>query len=541
MKRKISPNDCKNMFSDKLNSLSMKELGIELKHFAIGTAPEYPSFLANQDNLKKILVEKFSNFFDWNRSQGLEVIYLKSNYGNGKSHFIRTIHSFMNNFENVLAKKVSLKQEKTDLKIKILEGIGQKIIKDTANFLVKVAAVDSLADEKESILLTLSEKYNISPVLSDLIYQAARNQEISKQSQAIAILKGNTMASYLKSFGLRRSDLNNEFYLDVIRVICEYLYECDFYMVIVFDEYEHIYSWKDAQARKAFFQDIKLFTDSIDTYKNLFFVFAESESVDNASEDSDDPAYVSRKKASTYQIANISSEFEVQKLLKMIKARYERYYEISLDQYLDDILESIKNDEQVKTNSNYRTYTQVIIRILDEYRNRPQKSRKAKKSENVSINDKENTVNDSSSGNIDICSKWESSTSISKKTILCDALEYLLSHSNEKILNLSKKRGVCLTQKEQEKIEYHIFVTSKPSSSDFIKRYNDALRIRSETEVTKVIMLYPYKHGVNDEFNYENVIFYNVDKVPNILKEIYSDTSVRDDVLSCLKALEERC
>ena len=98
MRKAISPNDCKAMFSDKLNFLSMKELGIELKHFAIGTAPEYPSYLVNQDELKKILIEKFSNFFDTNRSQGLEVMFLRSNYGNGKSHFIRTIHSFLNNF-----------------------------------------------------------------------------------------------------------------------------------------------------------------------------------------------------------------------------------------------------------------------------------------------------------------------------------------------------------------------------------------------------------------------------------------------------------
>ena len=211
MKKNISPNDCKFMFSDKLNNLSMKELGIELKHFAIGTAPEYPSFLVNQDELKKMLIDKFSNFFDPKRSQGLEVIFLKSNYGNGKSHFIRTIHSFLNNFENVLAKKVSLKQEKTDLKIKILEGVGQKTIKDSATFFVNFAVEDSFADEKEAILLTLGEKLNINSVLSELLYQAARSEDISKQSQAISILKGNYLPAYLKSFGLKRADLNNEF------------------------------------------------------------------------------------------------------------------------------------------------------------------------------------------------------------------------------------------------------------------------------------------------------------------------------------------
>lgn len=540
MKKNITPNDCKSMFSDKLNSLSMKELGIELKHFAIGTAPEYPSFLVNQDELKKMLIDKFSNFFDANRSQGLEVIFLRSNYGNGKSHFIRTIHSFLNNFENVLAKRVSLKQEKTDLKIKILEGVGQKTIKESAVFFVNMAVSDSLADEKEAILLTLSEKFSINTVLCELLYQAARSQDISKQSQAIALLKGNHMPAYLKTFGLKRADINNEFYFDVIRLICNFLYDSNNYMVIVFDEYEHVYSWKDAQARKVFFEDIKLFTDNLDTYKNLFFVFAESESVDNDSEASDDPAYVSRKKGLTYQIKNISSEIEVQKLFKMIKSRYEKYYEVSLDEYDSDVLDEIKNDEQVKTNSNYRNYTKVIMRILDEYKNRPIKVRKPKKVRDNTKVSQDNAYS-SLNGETSIDDKWKAATSISKKTILCEAIEHLLEHSDEQILNKSKKRGIYLTQNQQEKIEYHIIVTENPSSSDFIKRYNEILRIQSENSIERSVILYPYQHDTNNEFNYENVIFYDVNKVPSILKQIYANDDVIEDVFSHLMALESGC
>ena len=35
MKKKISPNDCNEMFEDRLKNLTMKEIGIELKHFEI--------------------------------------------------------------------------------------------------------------------------------------------------------------------------------------------------------------------------------------------------------------------------------------------------------------------------------------------------------------------------------------------------------------------------------------------------------------------------------------------------------------------------
>ena len=53
MKKNISANECKSMFNDKFSTLNMKEIGIELKHFSMGTAPENPSFLVNQDDLKK--------------------------------------------------------------------------------------------------------------------------------------------------------------------------------------------------------------------------------------------------------------------------------------------------------------------------------------------------------------------------------------------------------------------------------------------------------------------------------------------------------
>ena len=88
--------ECNKMFDDRFDTLTMKEIGIELKHFMTGTAPESPSFLVNQEELKKELVEKFRVFFDEDKSQGLEIVFLKSNYGNGKSHFIRMIYTFSN-------------------------------------------------------------------------------------------------------------------------------------------------------------------------------------------------------------------------------------------------------------------------------------------------------------------------------------------------------------------------------------------------------------------------------------------------------------
>lgn len=529
MKKSITPSECKHMFDDKFDVLSMKEIGIELKHFSIGTAPESPSFLVNQGELKRALIDKFSTFFDTNRSQGLEVIFLRSNYGNGKSHFIKTIYSFLNNYENVYAKRVSLKQETTDLKKKVLEGIGHKTLLAAATYFVTCAEEKLQDNLRDAIILSMCEILSIDPNLANLLYQAARSKDISIQSKAIAILKSTYLPDYLKTFQLKASTLNNQFYMDVIRLVCNYLSQINSYMVIVFDEYEHIYSWKDASARRSFFSDIKLFLDDIEIYKNLFFVFAESESMQSSMEASDDPAYLSRKKAQTYQIGDISSESEVSKLYEMIKVRYEKYYNISLDQYDENILKEIMTDEQVKSNNNYRNYTQAIMRILNAYRTNP----KIKKTYPVKSSEKVAAKTQSES--IPMEKKWFSATSISKKTYLCDALEHILTRSDEKIdmKTKSRRQGFYQTQREDTICNYHIIYTDNPGLNDFLKRYKEAVKKQAESGAAKMIMLYPAHQSLCD-LAYDNVIFYDVNKAPRIIAQVKIDISHIDNVLSYL-------
>ena len=111
----------------------------------------------------------------------------------------------------------------------------------------------------------------------------------------------------------------------------------------------------------------------------MFFVFAESDSVDNESESSDDPAFKSRKANLTYQIADISSETEVEKLFRMILKRYEKYYDVSFNAYIDEMLQMVYDHPMVREKTNYRGYTQVIMRVLDQFRNKPPKTKRVKK------------------------------------------------------------------------------------------------------------------------------------------------------------------
>lgn len=539
MKKKISVNDCKSMFNDKFNTLTMKELGIELKHFSMGTAPENPSFLVNQDELKKKITEKFCDFFDVNKAQGLEVVFLKSNYGNGKSHFIRTIYTFLNEYENVITRRVSLKQEETDLKKKILESISQKVLKECATFLINSVEEDALSEEEAAILMAVEEKYSIDANLAKLLYEAARSNDVALQVQAIAILKGNYLPEYLKNFGCKKQELNSEFYYNVIKLVSIYLKEIDYFLVIVFDEYEHVFSWKSEKYRKNLYEDIKLFTDNLATFGNMFFVFAESDSVDNESESSDDPAFKSRKANLTYQIADISSETEVEKLFRMILKRYEKYYEVSFEAYTDDILQMIYDDPLIREKTNYRGYTQAIMRVLDQFRNKPPKAKRVRRNK---VSDNENSkIDEGELYNIEKekYDKWKKATSISKKTMLCEMLEKMIATSKESIVSKSKKKGEYVTRKNQCLKRYYIISTDNPSKKDFEKRVvNLQDFIFSEEE--KIYVLYPASEEDIDDNSNIKTILYNDSTVENSFKIMYGDEIEECDMDVYLSTLDIR-
>lgn len=539
MKKRISVNDCKAMFNDKFNALTMKELGIELKHFSMGTAPETPSFLVNQDELKKKITEKFCDFFDLNKAQGLEVVFLKSNYGNGKSHFIRTIYTFLSEYENVITRRVSLKQEETDLKKKILESISQKVIKECATFLICSVEEDALSEEEAAVLMAVEEKYSIDANLAKLLYEAARSSDVALQVQAIAILKGNYLPEYLKNFGCKKQELNSEFYYNVIKLVSIYLRKIDYYLVIVFDEYEHVFSWKSEKYRKNLYEDIKLFTDNIGTFGNMFFVFAESDSVDNESESSDDPAFKSRKANLTYQIADISSETEVEKLFRMILKRYEKYYEVSFEAYTDDMLQMVYDDPMIREKTNYRGYTQAIMRVLDQFRNKPPKTKRVKKNKDSDNQNKKMEEGEIASIEKEKFDKWKKATSISKKTMLCEMLEKMIDLSKESVVSKSKKQGEYVTHKDQLLKRYYIISTDNPSKKDFEKRLSNLKNFVSSGE-EKIYILYPISHEDIVENSIIKTILYNDSSVESAFKMVYGNELEECDMDTYLSTLDIR-
>ena len=329
----------------------------------------------------------------------------------------------------------------------------------------------------------------------------------------------------MNDFEIKKEELGDGFYFEVIRLICEYLEKKEDYFILTLDEYEHIYSWRNKELINSFFKDIKYFTDHLGIYKNLFFILAESETKETEINRNNldriiDPAYNSRKSIMTYQIDKINSEEDIKNLFNMIKDRYEKYYEIKLDDYVNEILTKIFVDENIKKNPNYRNYSQAIIKILEDYKEILQTNKKVE----IDINNLER--------------KWELSTSISKRSILCDTLEYILKNSDEEIIYSSKKKGFYQTLKNYEKISYYIVVTEKANTSDLKKRCNTIKKEQINEKINKTIVIYPYQKKINDVLvKGIDIIFYDMKDVPIKLEKIFNNPNHIENVASYLQEL----
>ena len=214
----------------------------------------------------------------------------------------------------------------------------------------------------------------------------------------------------------------------------------------------------------------------------------------------------------------------------MILKRYQKYYAISLEEYVDDILELVNEDALVKTKTNYRGYTQTIMKVLDQFRNKPQRIKK----DNGKIESNKTFQGEMNSWIL----KWKKSTSISKKTMLCEILEQILVKTGENIISQSKKRGEYITESMNIKKKYFVVCTDNPSLRDLEKRYRGMVDKREKDALLYVI--YPVIEEQIDIVVGDKLVFYDENTVDMLFRAIYDTEKKYDSIDSYFEILNKR-
>ena len=197
----------------------------------------------------------------------------------------------------------------------------------------------------------------------------------------------------------------------------------------------------------------------------------------------------------------------------------------------------IYDDPMIREKTNYRAYTQAIMRVLDQFRNKPPKVKGVRRGkdndyENGKLDERDNIEKEK-------YGKWEKATSISKKTMLCEMIEKMLDISKENIVFKSKKKGEYVTRKNQYLKRYYIISTDNPSKKDFEKRVVNLQDVISSEE-EKIYIIYPAsEEDIVDNSNIKTIL-YNDSTVENSFKMMYGNEVEECDMDMYLSTLDIR-
>lgn len=494
------------IFDDKFENLSSKELALEIKHYRVGTAPENPSFLANQEECKKCFIEKFKNFFT--HDVGLELPILISNIGDGKTHFIRMISDAYSNIPNIRVRRVYIREEQMDIKFKVLEAIERNEIKECVNEILLTCK----KNEEYELIINLQEKYSISRELATTLIRC-KSHDLKTQSQAIQLLKGNISDEFIEKEKLNDFyEKSEEFYFDFLRLLCNHLEHENLYIIIVFDEIEHIMDWKDSEKQKRFFRNIKELTDNISIYKNIFLILAATEIYMGSSIINQmkliEPATYDRMKSLFIRLKEIESDEEVLNLIMHLRKRYEKFYPIHLDD--KQILEKLKKSLTITRGaSTYRLYAQEIIRIFDECREKGNNKEK----EEQDIFDKKNINNEIVERAKQVW--YNVSSAIANKSLMVESMVKYMELQGEVVEKANKRTGFIIISNKDSNILYYIIYTSKNYDYEQIlyDKIQEALLLKKKFSLQECIILIQDKMIENEvikQFNSKiKVISYN--------------------------------
>ena len=179
------------------------------------------------------------------------------------------------------------------------------------------------------------------------------------------------------------------------------------------------------------------------------------------------------------------------------------------------------------------------MRALDQFRNKPPKNKRAKRrkdNDNESVKIVVDELNNIEKQKYD---KWKKATSISKKTMLCEMIEWMIDVSKESIVSGSKKKGEYLTKKNQCLKRYYIISTDNPSKKDFEKRVVNLQDVMSDEE-EKIYILYPaLGEKISDSSNVKTIL-YDDNTVEQLFKVMYGDEIEERDMDEYLSILDIR-
>ncbi|MEJ9371799.1 hypothetical protein, partial [Schinkia azotoformans] len=319
------------MFNER--ELSQEEQEDEIKKFREGVAPLYPSFIINQDEI----VSKIKNSFIelYSKSRVMESYVIVGNPGDGKSHILNIINSYLQNAKNniVINERTQGFGSKFDMVNLILNKINSPLILKA--LVSKIQEVSNIDNYSEEYLQTnnIANYFGVSFCLAKLLWKMTFSASELDRIKALNILTARDNSQRTLS-DLEIDDFDRkEDILAFFYIMMGILNEKNIFIIILIEELEHIFKWESKQ-KLEFYEQLKEFIDNSQRLGNLCilmfstYVLNDEYSENKFTEDmySQDRALYTRLKPKVLKIKRISSKQEVIHLVEKLIERYKKIY-----------------------------------------------------------------------------------------------------------------------------------------------------------------------------------------------------------------------
>ena len=356
------------MFNDRV--LTQEEQEDEIKKFREGVAPLYPSFIINQEEIVAKLKKSFNELYS--KSRVMESHVIVGNPGDGKSHILNIIYSYLRNARNniVINERTQGFGSKFDMVNLILNKINSPLILKVLVKKIQEVGVKNNCKDEYLQINNIADYFHVSFNLAKLLWKISfSTSELDRVKSLNILTSRDTSKTTLLS--LEVEDFNRkEDVLAFFYIMMDILKEQNIYIVILIEELEHIFKW-EKKHKLEFYEQLKEFIDNSQKLGNLCvlmfstYVLNDEYAENDFTQDiySQDPALYSRLKPKVLKIKRISSKSEIEHLVEKLIERYKKIYgHDSID--LEKIVEQINSNSQKE--KTYRYYIQSAAYLLDK-------------------------------------------------------------------------------------------------------------------------------------------------------------------------------
>ncbi|KAB2481420.1 BREX system ATP-binding domain-containing protein [Bacillus cereus] len=456
--------------------------------------PERPTFIINQQNVKDVIAQKFSDCYE---GFGFSHVVLTGKIGGGKTHFLNWIESRLKKQGEFYTIKFQV-QETNIVKYSLVRMIVAKVFQNYytdfssafTDFTKNIQIEKN--DNRDVIISKICEEFDITSNLAILFY--ALYEQNDKSSAALRIIGASHGRTEIQR--LKIKELNDNDYIKIIEMFLNHKSRSGF-LLILLDEFEHAFSSLTVNARNKFFVSYKEFIGKAIQFNqpSVALITSVTEQYEGNLESAvskNEQALWTRLKPQITELLefNPTNNEEFMELFMHLSTRYKVAYKYDIgEDYPQEMKKYFLDYIGGRSTQaiSYRDAISNMIKIMDELRMRKKslgdiREEKSKEIENYLVLKSDPTIKTDKERILEeVSAQWRDAHHNKKPGLIKSALEKIYVDSNYNLVRLKdydiEETSALLCVENREKIGY-IYISTAATPKSLADKFQKCLDVK---------------------------------------------------------------